>query len=95
MALTGDGHVVVAVDTQLHRLLQLESRQSRALAEDAGIAFFTTKATAHTSADHFYIVGMQIQRMGCFALVAVGVLRRHIQSELSVFLGNRIRDLPL
>ena len=95
MALTGDGHVVVAVHAQLHRLLQLESCQGRALAEDAGIAFFAAKTTTHTAADHFYIVGMQIQRMGCFALVTVGVLRRHIQGELSVFFGHRIGDLPL
>ena len=95
MALTGDGHVVVAVHAQLNRFLQLESCQSSALAEDAGIAFFAAKTTTHTAADHFYIVGMQIQRMGCFALVTVGVLRRHIQGELSVFFGHRIGDLPL
>ena len=95
VALTSDGHVIVAVHPQLHRLLQLESCQGRALAEDAGIAFFAAKTTTHTTADHFHVVGMQIQRMGCFALVAVGVLGRHIQSELSVFFGHRIRDLPL
>ena len=95
MALTGDGHVVIAVHAQLHRLLQLESCQGRALAEDAGIAFFAAKTTTHTAAYHFYIVGVQIKRMGCFALVTVGVLRRHIQGELSVFYGHRIGDLPL
>ena len=95
MALTGDGHVVIAVDTQLHRLLQLESCQGCALAKDAGVPLFAAKATAHTAADDFHIVSMQIERMGCFALVTVRVLRRHIQSELSVLFGHRIGDLTL
>ena len=61
MALAGDGHVVVAVDAQLDRLLQLEGRQSRALAEDAGVALFAPKAAAHAATDDFYVAGAEVE----------------------------------
>ena len=70
-----------------------ERSQRSALAEDAGVAFFAAKATTHAAADHLHIVGVQVQGVCGFALVAVGVLGRHIQRELAVFFGHGIGDL--
>jgi hypothetical protein len=56
--------------------LQLERSQGRALAEDAGIALFAAKATAHAAANHFHVVGGEVQRGSGFALVAIRVLGR-------------------
>ena len=74
VTLAGDGHVVVAVDAQLDGFLQLKRRQCSALAEDAGVALFATKAAPHAAANYLHIVGVQVQGVCGFALVAVGVL---------------------
>ena len=75
MALARDHHVVVTVDAQLDWLLQFECSQRSALAENAGIAFFAAKAAAHAPANHFDIVGRQIQSSSSFTLIAIRVLR--------------------
>ena len=75
MALARDHHVVVAVHTQLNRLLQFECSQRSALAKNAGIAFFTAKAAAHAPANHFNIVGAQVQSSSSLTLIAIRVLR--------------------
>jgi hypothetical protein len=93
VSLAGDGHVIVTVHTQLDRLLQLESRQRSALAEDAGVAFFAAKSTAHAPANHLDIVGCQIQGGSSFTLVAIRVLRGRIQSHLTVFTRHGVSDL--
>ena len=75
MALARDHHVVVAVHTQLNRLLQFECSQRSALAEDAGIAFFAAKATTHAPANDFDIVGAQVQSCSSLTLIAIRMLR--------------------
>ena len=93
MALAGDHHVVVAVDAQLDRLLQLERGQGRALAEDAGIALFAPKTAAHAAANHFHVIGGQVQGRCGLALVAIRVLGGHVQSELPVFARHSVGDV--
>ena len=93
MALARDHHVVVAVHAQLDRTLQFESGQGSALAENAGIAFFAAKATAHAAANDFHIVGAEVQCRRSFTLVAIRVLRRTVQGELTIFTWHRVRDL--
>ena len=83
----------MCIRDRLDGLFQLERSQGSALAEDAGIAFFATKATTHAAANHFDVVGVQVQGVRGFALVAVGVLGRHVQRKLAVFLGHRVSDL--
>ena len=93
MALAGDHHVVVAVDAQLDGALQLECGQSSALAEDAGIAFLAAKATAHAAANHFNVVGAEVQCRCGFTLIAIGVLRRTVQGELTIFTRHGVSNL--
>ena len=93
VTLARDHHVVVAVDAQLDGTLQFEGGQCSALTENAGIAFFAAKATAHAAANDFHVVGAKVQCGGCFTLIAVRVLRRTIQSELTVFTRHRVSNL--
>ena len=63
------------------------------MAEDAGVALFATKPAAHAAANHFHVIGGQVQGGSGFALVAVRVLGGHIQGELPVFARNRVGDV--
>ena len=93
VALAGDHHVVVAIDAQLDRALELEGGQCRTLREDAGVALLAAKAAAHAPADHLDIVGREVQRSGRLALVAVRMLGRNKQRELVVLARHGVGNL--
>ena len=95
MPLARDHHVVVTVHAQLHGPLELEGGQRGRLREDAGVAFLAAKAAAHAAADHFDVLGAQVQRGSGFALVAVRVLGGDVQGELPILTWHGVGDLPL
>ena len=93
VTLARDHHVVIAVHAQLDGALQFECGQSSALAENAGVAFFATKATPHATTNNFHVVGAEVQGRSGFTLVAIWVLSGAIQSELTIFTRHGIRNL--
>ena len=93
MAPAGDEEVVVAIEPQLDRALQLRRGDGRDAGEDRRLRLLAAEATAHAPALDLHLVGMQLQRVRDEVLHFARVLRRAVHVHAVAFLRDRIADL--
>ncbi len=93
VAPAGDEEVVVAVEPQLHRLLQQVGSQRRAAGELRRLRFLAAEAAAHASAFHLHLMLHPPQHVGDDMLHLAGVLGGAQHAQPRVFGGHGIGHL--
>lgn len=93
VALAGDQEVVIAVQAQLDRALELARRDGGPHREVAGLGFLAAKAAAHAPAFDTHRVLVNAQRVRHPVLHLAGVLRAGINQPLVLLLGQHVGDL--
>ena len=95
MALAGDHHVVVAIETQLDRALELRGGQCGDAGEQRGLAFLAAEAPAHATHLDDNLVRRLVEAVGHHVLHLGRVLGRAPQLQAAVLAGRAVGHLAL
>ena len=93
--LAGGGHVLVAVEPDLHRALELLGRDSGNRRALVSLRFLAAEAAAHAAHFDRHRMARHAERMGDQVLCFARPLCRAIDDHLVVLAGDRQRDLAL
>ena len=95
MALAGDHHVVVAVEAQLDRTVQLAGRQRRDAGEQRRLALLATEAAAHSPHLDQHLVGRLVEAVRHHMLHLGRMLGGAPQLQATVLPRCAVGHLPL
>ena len=94
VALAGDHEVVVAVQPQLDRALELVRGNGGPHSQMAGLGFLAAEAAAHAPAFHAHAVVVDAQRVRHPVLGLARVLGTGVHQPLVLLLRQHVGDLP-
>jgi hypothetical protein len=93
VALSGQHHVIVAIESELHRAMRFRGEECRDRGGDGCLAFLAAEAAAHTACLTRHAVIGHGQRPRDEVLHFGRILRRAIDQHFAALAGDRHRDL--